>query len=146
MRAKKAPDAGNTLVGVMAAGVVLGALALGLGNLWTVFDRMSFDALIRQKAVFVLNGEMERLASLYTTSDFGAGNRSRLSTSGYTSVDGIPNSTSRRIYSTNVPGPSFTTTTASAFDDAETNVWVRGRAPPSPWAPRPRGRARPPPD
>ena len=56
-----ADDEGSTLVEVMVASTVLSVVALGLVNAWTVMDRMSFDTLLRQKAVFVLNAEMERL-------------------------------------------------------------------------------------
>jgi hypothetical protein len=108
----------------MAAGVVLGAMALGLANLWTVFDRLSFDSLLRQKAVFVLNGEMERLSTLYATTDFGA--RSRPKTTGYPVLSGIAGSNARRTYATNSTGANFAVSTAAAFDDADTNLWVSG--------------------
>jgi hypothetical protein len=117
-------ERGSTLVGVMAAGVVLGAMALGLANLWTVFDRLSFDALLRQKAVFVLNGEMERLSALYATTNFGWKSRSK--STGYAALSGIAGSSSRRIYAVNSTGADFAVSTVAAFDDADTNLWVSG--------------------
>ena len=59
-------DRGFTLIEVLAAGTILSVVALSLVKAWTVFDGLSFDLLLRQKAVFVLNGEMERAWATYT--------------------------------------------------------------------------------
>lgn len=74
-------NAGFTLIEVMAAGMILSVLALGLSNLWAVVGERSIDATLRQKAVLVLNGEMERLAALYNLTGFGASTAA--DTSGY---------------------------------------------------------------
>lgn len=118
------PDRGSTLVGVMAAGVVLGTLALGLANLWPVLNRLSFDALLRQKAVFVLNGEMERLAALFATTGFGGGKREK--SEGYAALPNLANSDRRRVYAPDSTGVTFAVGTLAAFQAAETNVWVVG--------------------
>lgn len=65
-------QAGFTLVEVMAAGVILSVLAVGLAHMWAAVGAQSIDLTVRQKAVFVLNGEMERLSSLYFFTGFGA--------------------------------------------------------------------------
>jgi hypothetical protein len=114
-------------VGVMAAGVVLGALALGLANLWTVFDRMSFDALLRQKAVFVLNGEMERLSALYATTGFGA--EPRPDSTGYPPAAGLTGADARQVYAAGGAAAGFAVTTAAAFSGKDDAVWVRGTGP-----------------
>ena len=124
MRGPKAPDAGNTLVGVMAAGVVLGALALGLANLWTVFDRMSFDALLRQKAVFVLNGEMERLSSLYAATGFGA--EIWPDSTGYPPARDLTGADARAVYGMTGIAADFTESTAGGFGRHANAVLVQG--------------------
>ena len=70
--AREARQAGFTLVEVMAAGVILSVLAVGLAHMWAAVGAQSIDLTVRQKAVFVLNGEMERLSSLYFFTGFGA--------------------------------------------------------------------------
>ena len=54
---------------------------------------MSLDLQLRQKAVFVLNGEMERLSGLYTVGGFGGAGPGELqSAAGYPTIAGLPNS------------------------------------------------------
>lgn len=72
MRCSRSSNAGFTLVEVMAAGVVLGILALGLSQMWAVAGERSIDTTTRQKAVFVLNGQMERLSALYSVTALGS--------------------------------------------------------------------------
>lgn len=62
---------GFTLIEVMTAGVILSVLVLGLTEVWSVAGARSIDSTVRQKAVFVLNGEMERLSALYNLTGFG---------------------------------------------------------------------------
>ena len=57
------PQDGFTLVEVLAAGAVLSAVTLCAVRAWAVVDGLSFDLQLRQKAVFALNGEAERLAA-----------------------------------------------------------------------------------
>lgn len=117
-------DGGFTLVEVMAATAVLGVLVLCLANLWEVLDRMSFDLLLRQKAVLVLNGEMERLATLYDTTGFGAG--TLLLSTGYTALAGIPGSATRLVYATNSTGINAVSNAASSLQTSDSAVWAYG--------------------
>lgn len=82
-----ARQAGFTLVEVMAAGVILSVLALGLAHMWAAVGAQSIDLTVRQKAVLVLNGEMERLSSLYFFTGFGA--ITSTDTSGYDTPTGF---------------------------------------------------------
>lgn len=111
----------------MAAGVLLSILALCLINGWTALDQLSFDILLRQKAIFVLNGEMERASALYAKTSFGA-SVSQGST-GYTANPGIVNSASRITYANATPPVTFAVTTLSAFSAPaapDTLVWLYG--------------------
>jgi prepilin-type N-terminal cleavage/methylation domain-containing protein len=62
---------GFSLFEVMAASVVLSVFILGLGSLYYTASGRTTDLVIRQKAVFVLNAEMERLSSIYAYTSFG---------------------------------------------------------------------------
>jgi len=121
---RDAPDRGFTLVEVMAATAVLGVLVLCLANAWAVFDRISFGLLLRQKAVFVLNGEMERLALLYGTTGFGAGTLPQAT--GYAALPNVPNSATRLAYGTNSTAAGFATNSVSGLASADSTVWVYG--------------------
>jgi len=84
------PDrqAGFTLIEVMAAGVILSVLALGLTQIWAIAGERSIENTVRQKAVFVLGGEMERLTALYNLTRFGA--TVTADTDGYSSPASFP--------------------------------------------------------
>jgi|TARA_B100000315_G_C14499667_1_gene551713 prepilin-type N-terminal cleavage/methylation domain-containing protein len=56
---------GFTLIEVLVAAVLTSIMMVGLSTLWTVVAKQFFDLTTRQKAIFVLNGEMERLAVLF---------------------------------------------------------------------------------
>ncbi len=107
------------------AGAILSALCLWMVQAWASLDKMSFDLLLRQKAVFVLNGEMERLSELYTTVT-GFGWAISQGNNGYPALANIRSSTVRDLYppsgmsfTTMVAGPS---TTAGAFLGDDTRV------------------------
>ena len=121
-----ADDEGSTLVEVMVAGTVLSVVAVGLVNAWTVMDRMSFDTLLRQKAVFVLNAEMERLAALFAYTRFGELNASRPETTDYPAVANLSGGSTRRVYATASVDVDFEVTTAAAFAASDDPVWVVG--------------------
>lgn len=111
----------------MAAGVLLSILVLCLVNGWAALDQLSFDVLLRQKAVFVLNGEMERASALYSKTSFGSGLAQ--STTGYTANPSIVNSGSRVTYATTTSPVTFTVKTLSAFSATaapDTLVWLYG--------------------
>jgi len=78
----------------MAAGVILSVLAVGLSHMWAAVGAQSVELTTRQKAVLVLNGEMERLSSLYFFTGFGA--TTTTDTSGYDTPTGFVDS--RVIY------------------------------------------------
>jgi prepilin-type N-terminal cleavage/methylation domain-containing protein len=124
---KISTEDGFTLVEVMAASVLLSVLVLCLINGWAALDRLSFDVLLRQKAIFVLNGEMERASALYGKTSFGAGVSQ--GTAGYTASPGILNSGSRVTYATTASPVTFTVKTLSAFNAPaapDTLVWLYG--------------------
>ncbi|MBF8271226.1 MAG: Prepilin-type N-terminal cleavage/methylation protein [Magnetococcales bacterium] len=58
---------GFTLIEVMVSMVLTGILVAGVVGLWGMVADQFFRLSLRQKAVFVLHGHMERLAMLYRT-------------------------------------------------------------------------------
>ncbi len=128
---------------VLAASGLLSIIVLCLVNGWAALERLSFDVLLRQKATFVLNGEMERVAGLYAKTSFGASVVK--SATGYAAQAGIVGSGTRVTYSTTAVPVTFTVATASAFTAAaapDTLVWLYagGSAPFNyVWLDRPRG-------
>jgi len=109
MRCCPEQNRGFTLIEVMAAGVILSVLVLGLTQVWAAVGERSIDTTIRQKAVFVLNGEMERLTALYNLTGFGAGVAT--DTNGYGAPAGYADD--RAIYRMDTNG--FMPTGADAF-------------------------------
>ena len=83
-----------------------------------------FSQLLRQKAIFALNGEMERLNWLYTTSSFGAG--TRLATSGYPTITNVSGSGSRLVYDTTSTNASFVVTSSASLQASNAAVWETG--------------------
>jgi len=63
-------QSGLTLMEVMVGMVLVGILVIGMNALWEAAARQLDDVSLRQRAVFRLNGEMERLSALYV---FGTG-------------------------------------------------------------------------
>ena len=61
---------GFTLIEVLIGTVLIAILVLGLSGLWTTVNNQFLFLTLKQKAIFVLNGEMERLAALYRLTDF----------------------------------------------------------------------------
>jgi prepilin-type N-terminal cleavage/methylation domain-containing protein len=117
-------DAGYSLIEVVAAMAILSVLVLGLTNLWSTLGQISFGELLRQKTVFALNGEMERLDALYTTTGFGAG--IRVATTGYPAITNIAGSTNRLVYDTESTGVSFVVTSLAALQATNAAVWKTG--------------------
>jgi prepilin-type N-terminal cleavage/methylation domain-containing protein len=62
-------QAGMTLVEVMVAMVLVAILLVGMNALWVTISREVDSLVLRQKAIFRLNGEMERLVGLYSSSN-----------------------------------------------------------------------------
>ncbi len=67
---KHCRQSGFTLVEVLVGIVITSILVLGLAGLWTTVNNQFLFLTIKQKAIFVLNGEMERLSALYRYTDF----------------------------------------------------------------------------
>lgn len=134
VRGRARGEQGFTMVEVMTAGAILSVVAVSLMQCWAVFDRMSFDLLLRQKAVFVLNGEMERLWSVYTSTSFGAGDYTR---NDYPAVPGLPSSNIRISYpSISLITDAFTTASTSNFVSQATSgpqVFLGTGSPPLNW-------------
>ncbi|MEO5369651.1 MAG: prepilin-type N-terminal cleavage/methylation domain-containing protein [Magnetococcus sp. DMHC-1] len=62
---------GFTLIEVMVGMVLTALLVVGLSGVWTMVADQFFRLTLRQKAIFVLHGHMERIASLYRVGDTG---------------------------------------------------------------------------
>jgi prepilin-type N-terminal cleavage/methylation domain-containing protein len=62
-------QSGFTLIEVMVAMALVMVLMVGMNALWTQVASQFDDLVYRQKAIFRLNGEMERLVALYNSSD-----------------------------------------------------------------------------
>lgn len=126
-------DRGFTLVEVLAAGTILSVVALSLVKAWAVFDGLSFDLMLRQKAVFVLSGEMERVWATYTQTSFGLNDTSRTD---YPAIPGLPNSATRFSYPSNGITSGFVTASAATFADQATGdavVFLGSGSPPQNW-------------
>ena len=65
-------QAGFTLTEVLIGIVITSILVLGLSGLWTTVNNQFLFLSMKQKAIFVLNGEMERLSALYRFTNFAS--------------------------------------------------------------------------
>ena len=61
---------GFTLIEIMVSMVLVGILVVGLSGVWTMVGEQFFRITLRQKAVFVLHGQMERIAMMYRTGKY----------------------------------------------------------------------------
>ncbi|MEI6985766.1 MAG: hypothetical protein WCK65_06525 [Rhodospirillaceae bacterium] len=59
-------ECGMTVIECMVGFLLISILLIGMGNLWVSVSQQIDRQSLRQKAVFRLNGEMERLVKLYT--------------------------------------------------------------------------------
>ena len=130
-------ESGFTLVEVLAAGAVLSAVVLCAVRAWAVVDGLSLDLQLRQRAVFALNGEAERLTALYTVGGFNgstakpSGPSTLQAVSGpiYPALSGITGSAARLAYAITTTGPGFLTASTSSFaatSSTDSLVWVSG--------------------
>jgi prepilin-type N-terminal cleavage/methylation domain-containing protein len=112
---------GFSLIEVMTASMVLSIFIVGIGACWIMTDRRVNDLVLRQKAIFAANGEMERLTVLYDTTSFGV--LGPVATTGYDGPAFLPST--RSIYPNALSGYSgggadFTTTSAATFQSGNT--------------------------
>lgn len=128
MRSSTKPrsQAGFTLIEVMTASVILAIFIVGLGTSWVVADRRVDKLVNRQKAIFIANGEMERVTALYNLTTFGVAGA--VTTTSYDGPAYLPST--RLIYpsalSTYVGGGNdYTTTNSTTFQTgSEFLVWI----------------------
>jgi hypothetical protein len=122
---------------VMVASTILSVLVLGMSSFWFSAAQRTSDLVLRQKAMFVLNAEIERLSALYIWTGFGADAVSGPQTStGYVGLAGIP--ATRLIYAADI-GPlmpstadNFITSTAATFlTGSEFLVWLEANPTPA---------------
>ena len=118
---------GFTLMEVMTAALILSALVVSIGSGWVVADRETSNLIIRQKAIFAADAEMERLTTLYGTTAFGA--LGPVSTTGYTETAAFPST--RLIYPATLSPAyltstqDYTTTSSSTFSSGSVfQVWI----------------------
>jgi type II secretory pathway pseudopilin PulG len=118
---------GFTLIDVMAAAMVLSIFVAGLGASWAVADRRANYLVLRQKAVFAANAEMERLTALYNLTDYG--NVGGTTTVGYDAS--LPFPTTRLVYGSGGLSPyvpaskDYTTTSSATFQSGSPFlIWV----------------------
>ena len=118
---------GFTLMEVMTAALILSALVVSIASGWVVADRETSNLIIRQKAIFAADAEMERLTTLYGTTAFGA--LGPVSTTGYTETAAFPST--RLIYPTTLSPlyltstQDYTTTSANTFNTGSVFlVWI----------------------
>ena len=117
---------GFTLIEVMTASMILSIFIVAIGACWITADRRVNDLVLRQKAIFAANGEMERLTTLYDTTSFGV--FGPVSTTGYDGPAFLPSS--RLIYpnalSSYTGGSSsdFTTTSTTTFQGNSFEVYI----------------------
>jgi Tfp pilus assembly protein PilV len=117
---------GFVLMDVMSAAVVLSIFIAGIGAYWVIADRQANDLVVRQKAVLVANGEMERLTVIYNHTTFGVAGP--VTTAGYEATSAFP--TTRLIYPTSLDpsytssGDDYVTSSAATFAGTDPKVWV----------------------
>lgn len=121
-------QSGITLMEVMIGIVLVGILVLGMNGLWEAAARQLDEASLRQRAVFRLNGEMERLSALYI---FGSGpSVAPVPVTDYAtsaiparigSYIGASISTNRLIYASTNTTPLVTTSTATFAQTVNTD-------------------------
>ena len=72
--ARDVRQSGFTLIEVLIGLALTAILVLGMSGLWTTVNDQFLYLTLKQKAVFVLNGEMERLSSLHRYTNFASSN------------------------------------------------------------------------
>lgn len=123
---KKNRQRGFTLIEVMTASMILSIFIIGIGACWVTTDRRANDLVLRQKAIFLANAEMERLTTLYNTTSFGL--LGPVTTTGYDGPAFLPST--RLIYPsalsgyTGGGGSDFTTSSTATFQSDAFEVYI----------------------
>jgi prepilin-type N-terminal cleavage/methylation domain-containing protein len=123
---KRRRQRGFSLLEVMFASTILSIIILGVGGFWYAAQSRVADLVLKQKAIFVLNAEVERLTALYVFTGLPThATYNPVTTTGY---DGVGPST-RLVYPSDLTtfmgaGNNFVTTSANTFaTDSEFLVW-----------------------
>jgi prepilin-type N-terminal cleavage/methylation domain-containing protein len=130
MAAGRACQRGYSLMEVMIASVILSIFVLGMSGFWYSAVGRAYDLVLRQKAVFVLNAEMERISALYVYTDFAdCGffcSDGPVSTTGYDGLSSIPST--RFVYPSDVSdytnSGDFVTGNVNTFQGSEFQVYL----------------------
>ena len=125
----RARQRGYSLMEVMIASVILSIMVLGMSGFWFTAVGRAYDLVLRQKAIFVLNAEMERISSLYVYTDFA--DCGFFCFDGPVSTTGYDNSllpSTRYVYPSDVSdytnSGDYVTTTVSTFNSTEFHVFL----------------------
>jgi len=125
---------GFSLIEVMTASMILSIFILAIGACWITADRRVNDLVLRQKAIFAANSEMERLTTLYDTTSFGL--LGPVSTTGYDGPAFLP--ANRLIYPNALSGytggatSDFITSSAATFQSGDAfQVYINSQLLPS---------------
>jgi prepilin-type N-terminal cleavage/methylation domain-containing protein len=120
---------GFSLLEVMFASTILSVIILGVGGFWYAANSHVADLVLKQKAIFVLNAEVERLTALYVFTGFATDPANGpVTTTGYDGLPALP--TKRLIYPSDLTsfmgaGNNFVTTSAGTFPTgSEFLVWT----------------------
>ncbi len=91
-------QSGFSLIEVMFASMILSIFILGIGGFWYQASGRASELVLKQKAIFALSGELERISTLYVFTGFATDLvNGPLTTTGYTDgLSGFP--TTRLIY------------------------------------------------
>jgi prepilin-type N-terminal cleavage/methylation domain-containing protein len=127
MSPRRARQQGFSLLEVMFASMILSVFILGIGGFWYSASSRASDLVLKQKAIFVLNGEMERISALYVFSGFAADLlNGPVSTSGYDGLAAIP--ATRLVYPDGIgayASNDYVTTSATTFAGSDFYVLLQ---------------------
>lgn len=125
---------GFTLIEVLSASMVLSIFVVAIGASWITADRTINSLMLRQKAIFIASSEMERLTTLYDTTNFALLGPS--TTTGYDGPTYLP--ATRLTYPTSLASytggssSDYATTSATGFQaGAPFQVYVNSQLVPS---------------
>lgn len=123
---KRHRQGGFSLLEVMFASMILSVIILGVGGFWYAANSRVADLVLKQKAIFVLNAEVERLTALYVFTGFATDPANNpVTTTGYNGVGPF----TRLVYPIDLTsfmggGGNFVTTSANTFSTgSEFLIW-----------------------